>query len=355
MQEHTASPEQSQDESFVVRGPRPDGFTILYNDAASLLVREHSAVVKCYLALCLMSNGARASHPSLSTIGKMMGDMSVDSARRAVNRLEDLDLLLIHRPENQGRGTANTYMLTRPEGLQNKGGNGATHTEKGSNSKPEGLQDSPKRVAPAMPPQQVQNNQQNNQQTTSRARENEEEGWIDNRQFPEEREMGQIYGDGPIQHHPSQAVQANRQAAQNINRQAQESQRQTNSGVSNRNRTCQDGGVYGIDCPFDTLEEEKAHPYWTAANVEYFKALIEPYPQVRLGPQVNSMHAWRTVVGDLAEHQDWIDAWWKGLHDWKYKWDTERTLEKEGGKYVPFLANFIRKKKWEDVQQAPGR
>lgn len=150
-----ASENAWDDEQFSVKGPPPpDGYTYLYNDAASVLMTQHGTVIKTYLALCLMSNGQRKCHPSLEGIGKEIG-VSRETAKRAVATLEDLGILKIQRPETPGRGRASVYYLTRPDapekgviagdpnteriGVIQNTKRGQTETEKGS---------------PAMTPQQ---------------------------------------------------------------------------------------------------------------------------------------------------------------------------------------------------------
>lgn len=163
----------------------------------------------------------------------------------------------------------------------------------------------------------------------------DDDGVIDVGDF---RDVGPDYGKGgPIQHHP-QAVPP-RQAPNNT------------SGVSNQNGRCQEGGVYGEDCAYNTLDEELAHPYWTPERIEYFKELIAPYPKHKLGQQHLSMHAWRTVVGEQVHEQSWADAYWRGLHNWIMKWDTEKTE----AQFIPWFPNFIKKKKWQGTPPPPPK
>ena len=114
----------TDNEQFVVYGPRPDGFTILYNDAAEILIPEHNTVKNCYLAMCLFSNGHRSTKLGLKTLGEKMGSMDEQTARRARNRLIKIGLLESRTPPNQGRGNPNVYILTTPK-------KGIKQTEKG--------------------------------------------------------------------------------------------------------------------------------------------------------------------------------------------------------------------------------
>jgi biotin operon repressor len=113
----------------------------LYNDAAKVLLGQHSTVTKCYLALCLFSNGERDAKPSLAGLGDAMG-VSRDTAKRAVQALETCGLLVVSRPKDQHRGVTSTYTLTQPR----KGGTDAPHTPEGgqTGTKKGGTLDAPR-------------------------------------------------------------------------------------------------------------------------------------------------------------------------------------------------------------------
>lgn len=100
-------------ENFRVKGPPSHGFTILYNSAARILLGEHSAVVRCYLCLCIRSNDERQMYVSMKKLAEDMG-MAIASAEKAVKRLEEVGLLKVTRPTSIGRGKANEYELLMP-------------------------------------------------------------------------------------------------------------------------------------------------------------------------------------------------------------------------------------------------
>lgn len=295
-------------ETFHVRGPLPDGWTILYNDAATALLAEHSAVVRCYLALCVMSNGARTCHPSLDTLGDAMGGMSRDSAKRAVKRLQDIGLLHVERPVKQGRGMASIYTLSQPP---KKGGTHAPLPGKGGHpctpSQPKGGQEAPQKGGTGYAP--LTNNPTGNKKNNT----------------------------------PHVRAQAR----------AREEPQARPSGAGDQEQGTDQGGTNQTE-PVSKLNgtsKEAGHPYWTdpeqgAHRLGCFGEVFAVYP--RDDGEASAMAAWRQVIGtrlDQGGDGDLAGVIWRAVNWYAAKMRKER----QEPRFIPSFANWIRQEAWNDA------
>lgn len=328
----TTVDDSGPDETFIVYGPRPNGFTILYNEAALLLLPEHAMVYRCYMALCIMSNGQRKGHPSRQTLAKVMGigsgqAVSLDSVDRAVKRLEVIGLLHVRRPETPGRGKANEYTLTLPENSRTY----AAYLKEW----PQGDQGiaapamrllGEEKAAPAMRPQQETSHVNNNlQQPTSRARARDEDGVPLDFEDGEER-LDEVGSSAPIP-------------------QGQPSGNLAQSNSNANHRSVHSNGNSALD-------REMAMEYWQGEAGEErrksLSAIYQKYPKP--GDRLPVAQAYREVIGEYADssREDGIAFYkhvWHRLHDWMEHWQKEQTPDQ----YIPYLTNWLRKEKFNEV------
>lgn len=76
-----------------------------------------SATLAVYATLCIYANKEGWAFPSIRTIAEKI-PMSEDTAQRALKRLELLGLLIIERPQSQGRGQFNKYFIVDKRGAK---------------------------------------------------------------------------------------------------------------------------------------------------------------------------------------------------------------------------------------------
>lgn len=112
--------DQDLDIPIIVHAPPSMGFAILYHEATKILLAQPESVIKTYLSLCAMSNRKRTAHPSLATLASYI-NMDRRTAIRSIVTLEELGLIEVKRPETNGRGRASDYFLNPPPYPEKKG------------------------------------------------------------------------------------------------------------------------------------------------------------------------------------------------------------------------------------------
>lgn len=292
--------------TFLVKGPPAEGFTILYNGIAKTLLSEHSAVLRCYLTLCLYSNGDRESHPSMITLAKDMG-MSESSAIRAIKRLESLGLIKVTRPKTNGRGLANTYWLLPPKKVSPMKG----ITDKGVMGAEENL-------SPVTPQQETLEQEKDSSPLPPSEDTHDEDV-----------EEAAVLAKSSVPSSVVTKADLDRLTHQDNGAQSSAGAPTASSRVSN------------------FVGRENDHPFWeeNPRQRKLLNTIIEKWPKAT--GRIEAMVAWREVVGERITTTPGMDKHiWNGFHWWLNYWKEKGTEER----FIPQMANWIRKERWNDAQ-----
>lgn len=309
-QSNTETP--GDDEAFGVTGQNPIGFALLYHDTTRRLLKQHSAILRTYLCLGAFANSRRDAYPSRSKIAKLI-DMDPRSVQRAISTLESIGLLSVRRFP----GSTSFYHLLAPDedgyGVHQ---GGDTHVSTGETPMSRGVE------TPMSPKQEPIYQQPNNNLSSSRAR--DEDGVpVD---FDEEEKLDEVQENAPMPN-------------------GQPSGKQAQSSSEQKGRSVQSNGNIRLDA-------EMRNPYWQGEAGEErrrsLSAVYQKYPKP--GDRLPVAVAYREVIGEYADssRSDGIAFYehvWNRLHDWMEHWQKERTEDQ----WIPYLANWIRKEKFNEV------
>src|SRR5574338_1437606 len=300
------------EDQFEVRPPRPDGWTMLYNESARALIGEHSKVISCYLSLCIRSNGERSCFLSRSQIAEDMGGVSVDTVDRAIKRLEAIGVLTVERQESPGRGMANVYVLTKPE--KGRIAAAALSGEKGRIAAA-ALSGEKGRIAAAAP---INNKRETTSNSPLPPNGDGGERMDGGKDSPGERTMRQrMDRDGAST--PNHSTMAHRSSGAN----------EQTSRVSNQ------------------VKRESDHPLWQIADgywQELFDFIYSAWP--KQSQRELAMTAFRTeVVPVCQEDRQFPEKLWRIVQWQMESWQREGREQR----FIPALHRWLERRSWQDA------
>lgn len=325
-QDNTPTEDDGPDETFVVAGQRPMGFSILYHDTARRLIWEHSAVLKTYILIATFTDSKRDAHPSIQRIADMT-DQNRRTVQRAISRLEELGLIHIARHQN----LPSIYHLLSPhdegyaKGKVGSDEGGRSGDRSGMDATGGAVSMSQGGRSPDRPNNNHEQKPINKTTTPPTPSSRVHDPHADSRTEEEEEAVDRIRQeyDAPT---PDQSREV-----------AQENERQSSQSVQS-NRQSQ-----------TPLDQERALPYWhenDGERAKSFKAIMDLYPKP--GDKLKAAQAYRTVIGTRADSPDGVAFFkhvWERMQDWMEHWQREGTEDR----YINFLASWIEKEKWNEV------